>query len=73
MKLKLIAIFLLLVNPKRFRIKAEYYFTNFLIKYIVLVSAADHAGNLFKKIFSYSPIAKKIMVVGKLSLLPLLM
>ena len=39
-------------------IKAETLFTNFLVEHNIPLSAADHAGNLFKRMFPDSKIAK---------------
>ena len=40
-------------------IRAECYFTSFLVEHNLPLSAADHAGALFKKMFPDSEVAKK--------------
>ena len=41
-------------------IRAECYFTSFLVEYNLLLSAADYAGSLFKKMFRDSKVTKKV-------------
>ena len=40
-------------------IRAETLFTHFLLEHNVGLSAADHAGKLFKQMFPHDPVAKK--------------
>lgn len=43
--------------------KAEVMFTNFIVEHNLPIAVADHAGQLFKNMFSDSEIAKKVSLL----------